>query len=212
MPPKRISATAFAVALAVTACSGGGSSSAGHPSTKRSTTELARASSKLALGRAELVSPHQVLGPLDPATSDAVVAVVQRFVRVASSVPLASGGVARTGRRFSALFTPDAATRAAREDRAALVDDSLPPFGAIKPTAARVALTGLAGPSSPTAAFVVARLVWDVRSVDHPGDRVVRTGELSLIPVGGTWKIAAYDVVVKRTIDGVTTTTTAKSR
>ena len=64
----------------------------------------------------------------------------------------------------------------------------------------------------PATALVVASFVWDVASKLHPGDRVTRTGELSLIPVDGTWRIAAYKVTVKRTIDSITTTTTATSK
>jgi hypothetical protein len=74
-----------------------------------------------------------------------------------------------------------------------------------------VSLTGLAGTMDPKTALVVAKYTWDVRSAEHPDDRILRTGELSLIPVDGQWKIGAYTITVQRTVNNETTTTTATS-
>jgi hypothetical protein len=74
-------------------------------------------------------------------------------------------------------------------------------------------MTGLAGSEDPKTALVVATYTWDVSSAEHPGDRVVRTGELSLVPSSAagktTWRIGAYTIAVERTVGDETTTTTA---
>ena len=173
-----------------------------------SSKEFVKAAVELEVSRAELVSPHKPLGPLDATTRDAVVGVVERLLQITSAGPLAAG---RAGSGFAELFTPDAGTRAANQDREVFFDEGLRQFGELHPDEARVGLTGLAGSMDPATGLVVAKYVWDVESTENPGDRVRRTGELSLIPVDGKWRIGAYTIVVTRTLDDVTTTTTAES-
>lgn len=212
MPPTRLTALAVAVLLAA-GCSGGSSKAASKDDAEdhaqTSSAAVAKPKVDLVVSRAELVSPHQVLGPLDAKTSDAVVGVVEQLLLITSAGPLAEG---KAGRGFADLFTPDAGARAADADRAAMFDEGLPMFGELEPDEARIGLTGLAGSMDPATALVVAEFVWDVGSTEHPDDRVTRTGELSLVLVDGTWRIASYDVTVKRTIDQRTTTTTATSK
>ncbi|MDQ3643334.1 MAG: hypothetical protein M3450_18170, partial [Actinomycetota bacterium] len=54
----------------------------------------------------------------------------------------------------------------------------------------------------------------DLRLIGHINGalvRVTRTGELVLMPEGGTWRIDAYDIQVTRTLADDTTTTTVRS-
>lgn len=212
MPPIRLTALAIAVLLTA-GCSSGGSKDRSPQDdaddAETSSATFTKPKVDLLLSRAELVSPHQALGSLDAKTSDAVAGVVERLLLVTSAGPLAEG---KAGKGFADLFTPDAGARAAGADRAAIFDEGLPLFGELKPTEARVGLTGLAGTMDPATGVVVASFVWDVSSKLHPGDRVTRTGELSLVPGDGTWRIAAYKLSVKRTIDDRTTTTTATTK
>ena len=209
MPPafRRILFVAFAATLAVTGCSGG--SDAKKKPAETSSAEFSRAKVTLDVTRAELVSPHKALGPLEETTTDAVQAVIERLLLVTSAGPLVEG---RAGSGFADLFTPDAGVRAANNDREAFFDEGLPRFGELREREARLGMTGLAGTMDPATGLVVAKYVWDVTSVEHPNDRVTRTGEISLVPVAGHWKIGAYTVVVTRTVDDTTTTTTAKSK
>lgn len=202
MPPTKLAAVALAAVLAV-GCSGGDGDDGAA-----SSTSLAKPTVALDVTRADLVSPHQALGPLDRATRDAVVGVVDDLLRITSAEPLARG---QAGAGFAKLFTGDAGSRAASTDRAAFFDEGLPVFGELKDNDVHVELTGLAGSMDPAIELVVAAFTWDVASVTHPGNRVVRTGELSLVPAAGGWKIAAYTIHVDRTIDDETTTTTAES-
>jgi hypothetical protein len=134
-------------------------------------------------------------------------AVVERLLLVTSAGPLVEG---KAGGGFAGLFTPDAGARAANHDRDVFFDEGVR-LGELNEREARVGLTGLAGSMDPATSLVVAKYVWDVTSAERPDDRVRRIGELSLVPVGGAWKIGAYTVVVTRTIDDSTTTTTATS-
>lgn len=208
MPPARLLAVALAIALTVTACSGGGDSAKKNADAETSSAEFTRASVRLAVSGADLVSPHQKMAPLDGDTAADVVAVVQQLLLVTSAKPLVEG---KPGAGLAELFTRDAGTRVVDHDRAVFFDDSLPRFGTLRPLASRVRLTALAGSTDPSPALVIARYLWDVTSTADPANRVTRNGELSLIKVGGIWKIGAYAISVTRSVDGSTTTTTATS-
>jgi hypothetical protein len=195
-------------ALTVTGCSGGGSSATKKDDTETSSAEFTHASVRLAVSNADLISPHQKLGPLEQNTTDDVVAVVQQLLLVTSAQPLVEG---KARGSVADLFTKDAAAHAAGQDRPVFFDDGLPRFGTLTPVASRVRLTGLAGSQDPSTALVIARFLWDVTSKAHPANRVTRDGELSLVKVGHEWRIGAYTITATRTIDGDTTTTTAST-
>src|SRR5260370_31752443 len=161
MPPvvRRILFGALVATMALTGCT---SSAKKHVATKTSSESFTRATVKLEVSGAELVSPHQVLGPLDPAITDKVRGVVERMLLATSASPLVEG---RAGGDFAELFTPDAGERAANSDRAAFFDEGLPGFGTLHMDTARVGLTGLAGTLDPATALGVAKSDWDVTSV-----------------------------------------------
>lgn len=205
MPPQRLLACALVLALAVTACSGD-DDDGGDAET--SSTQMVRASVDMDVTRAELVSPHAALGPLDAETKDAVAGVIEDLLLVTSASPLVEG---TAGPGFADLFTGDAGARAAGVDRAVLFDEGVPGFGELREEEATIELTGLAGTLDPAAQLVVAEFRWDVTSVERPRDRVTRWGDLQLIPEGDAWKIGAYTMVVTRTVGDETTTTTATS-
>ena len=210
MPPARLVGVALVAALAVTGCSGGGDSAAKKKKdeTEASSAEFTHAAVRLSVSKAELVSPHKALGPLEQSTTEDVVAVVQQLLLVTSARPLVEG---KAGSGLAELFTKDAAAHAAGKDRPVFFDDALPRFGTLTPVASRVTLTGLASTQDGSTALVIARFLWDVTSKTHPTDRVTRDGELSLIKSGGGWRIGAYVITATRTIDGDTTTTTAST-
>lgn len=206
MPPKKLTALAIAVLLAAS-CSGGSSKDAKKDDAETQSSSATATKPKVTLDvtRAELVSPHKDQGALGDKTTVAVADAVQHLLLVTSVGPLTSG---KPGKGFADLFTPDAGARAAGVDRATIFDEGLPRFGELKQKQASVVLTGLAGTMDPATSLVVAHFTWDVASTRHKGDRVVRSGDLSLIPVDGHWRIAAYDITVKRTIADRTTTST----
>jgi hypothetical protein len=209
VPPARLLGVALVAALTVAGCSGGGDSATKKKDdTEASSAEFTRAAVRLAVSKAELVSPHKALGPLEQNTTEDVVAVVQQLLLVTAAKPLVEG---KAGSGLADLFTKDAAARVTGHDRPVFFDDGLPRFGALTPVASRVRLTGLAGSQDPSTALVIARFLWDVTSTSHPANRVTRDGELSFVKVGHEWRIGAYAITATRTIDGATTTSTAST-
>ncbi|MCU1485989.1 MAG: hypothetical protein JWN67_2735 [Actinomycetia bacterium] len=148
------------------------------------------------------VSPRKAVGPLDDVDRASVMKTLQATFDATVVRPLTTG----TAGAIDALFTADAAARAAGPDRVALFDEGLPRVKDLEATRANVRLTALDNGNGP--ALVVAKVDWDVRG---DGVHVQRIGELSLVPVLGVWMVGAYTVITTRTAGGSTTTTTAAS-
>lgn len=151
------------------------------------------------------VGPRAAQRPLDDADRNAAMKSLQATFDATVVDPL------RTGKAGSIdkVFTADAVAHAAGPDRAAIYDEGLPTAKALVADKANVRLTALDGGAGP--ALIVAKIDWDVRSADRKV-RVRRIGELSMVPVFGTWLVGAYTVITTRTVGGSTTTTTAVSR
>ena len=141
---------------------------------------------------ADIVSPNRVTGPLDDATRDAALAVVQRLFDETLVQPALTGKVGTIDK----VFTDDAAARANGPDRASFFDEGLPRVGRLVADKANVRLTALAD-ADDKPVLVVAKYDWDVRSADGKV-RIQRAGELSLIPVLGTWLVGEYTVAAAR--------------
>lgn len=158
---------------------------------------------RLAVVGTERVSPHRTLGPVGEPDRAAVLEVLQTTFDATVVEPLAGNPPAS----IESVFTAPAAERATGADRAALFDEGLPAVDRLVGDKTNVRLTGLEGDDA-SLALVVAKIDWDVRSADG-SVRIQRIGELSLIPVFGSWLVGAYSVITTRTISGATTTTTA---
>jgi hypothetical protein len=206
VPLPKMTAVVLASALALAACSDGDDAEDAREET--SSTSYEQPTVALEIRSADLVSTHAARAPLAPDVASEITEVIEQLLLITSAEPLTVG---EAGAGFAELFTPDAGAQAGGEDRAAIFDEGLPSFGALEPANASIAITALNGAMSTEAAFAVVDLQWDVGGTRDPGDRIIRTGELSLVRGDGGWKIAAYDLHVKRTIADDTTTTTARS-
>jgi hypothetical protein len=139
-----------------------------------------------------------------------VLATLNSYMEAGVLTPLRSGGAAGDlgpllGSEVAARVTPPGA------DRAALVDEGLPPATDIRRDAGVATLSALAGPDG-TISVVTARLDLRLRAqVEGAPLTIARTGELVLLPDGPIWRIDAYDLRVSRDSAGVSTTTTAAS-
>jgi hypothetical protein len=125
-----------------------------------------------------------------------VLATLNRYLDGALVAPLRSGTVAPG---LPALFTATAAQRLNGPDRATLVDDGTgSPNRQVGVDDASMSLTGLLAPDGSIS--VVAAKVDVALRAGGPRDatRVSRSGELVLVPDGGTWKIDGYDLKVTR--------------
>lgn len=108
----------------------------------------------------------------------------------------------RTGKPAAALdglFTGAALAKVSSPgaERAAMVEEGAPLSGEVAQDRADVRLTAVTGPGG-AVEFVTAQidLAHSVPSGDGFVD-VLRSGEVVLVPDGGTWRIDAFDVVAK---------------
>jgi len=195
---RRTVVTALLVALVAMACSSGTKEPQGRPGV----TGTREINLRLQVTNAELVSPHQVIGPLATPTRDAVVDVLQKLFDATMIRPLTG----KPSGPVEALFTTDAAEHANGADRTVIFDEDVPEIPVAVADKRDVQLTALAGDDN-APALVVARVDWHVRNKKGTVN-VWRSGELSLIPAFGTWVVGAYTLVVGRLVGGETTTTT----
>ena len=153
-------------------------------------------------------------GRVTPAAFDAawagVLETLNRYLEAAVLQPLRSGGPAGD---LTPLFTSPAVQRvmAVGPDRVAFIDENLPPVSDLRQEAAVAGLNALAGPDGVLSVVTVGL---DLRLIGHVGGatvKVVRTGELVLVPQGGSWRIDAYDIRVTRAVGENTATTTVRS-
>jgi len=208
VPLPKMTAVVLALFVTLGAACSGGSDGDGDAAEETSSTAFEQPTVALEVRSADLVSTHAARAPLAADVTSEITEVVEKLLTITSAEPLTLG---EAGGGFAELFTPDAGAAAAGEDRAAFFDEGLPSFGTLEPANTSIAITALNGAMTTDAAFAVVDLQWDVGGTRDPGDRIVRTGELSLVRGDGGWKIAAYDVHVQRTIAEETTTTTASS-
>lgn len=144
------------------------------------------------------------------ATWAGVLDTLNRYLESAVLTPLRTGGPAGD---LAPLFTGPAAAKVttATPDRSAFIDEGLPALSDVRKDTALARLTALAGSDG---AVSVATAVLDLRLTGHVAGapvKVVRTGELVLVPEGGRWRIDAYELKVVRTLDEDSTTTTVRS-
>jgi hypothetical protein len=202
---RRSVVAALLLCLVASACSSGKK----EPQAKPGVTEqhtVAGGDLTLDVVAWDLVSPAHALGPLDEGNRAAAMKTLQRTFDATVVQPVKTG---KSG-SVAAVFTPDAAARADGQDRAALFDEGLPRVRDLLGDKTNVRLTALAGADGKPA-LVVAKIDWDLRSADGKV-RVQRIGELSMVPVLGTWLVGAYTVMTNRTVGGATTTTTAVAK
>lgn len=156
----------------------------------------------------------QTAGTVTQATFDAawagVLATLNAWLQAGVLTPLRTGGPAGD---LAPLFTALAVGRVTTgPDRAAFIDEGLPPASDVRSDAAVAGLTALAGTDG-TMSVVTARLDLRLRAQASGAPVTVsRSGELVLLPEGGTWRIDGYDIRASRTFAGApTTTTTARA-
>jgi hypothetical protein len=200
-PKSLAAALALVLCLALTGCTHGEKKQARKPpdSTQTSAVQL----DLVPFGNAESVSPARVTRPLDEATRAAGLAVVQKWFEASSLDPLLKGKAGS----IDAIFTSDAVRQAATLDRNAMYDEGLPRVSRVKATQHTVQLIGF-NDDADQPSILVAKFVWDLHG-DGTRVHVARHGELILTPGFGLWFVSAYEVTAERTVNGVTTTTTA---
>jgi hypothetical protein len=192
-------ASAAALVLALAACSGGPTASS-SPTTTEAPARLG-----VTVTAADVQSAVTPAPAFPADVRDQVVATIDRYLQAASVTAITTGKApAELEQAFSATARP----RLATADRQTLADEGLP-RARVDEARADVALTALVGPDG-SVAVVVARLAEHVEGAG--GLTVTRTGDFTLVPEDGGWRIDSYDVAVTREVPGQpATTTTAAS-
>ena len=133
-----------------------------------------------------------------------VAEALDRYLEKAVLAPLRSGEPAED---LSAVFAGVAAEQVAGPDRAALVDEGLPPVGSLvleKATATVAVLAGRGGEAGLATAHISTVLRGTIGTAPLT---VERFGILELEPDGDTWKITGYEMRASRdTVDEPATT------
>ncbi len=197
-------AGAAALALVATGCSGGGGGTkSAVKTTVKARVEVTRGAVGIASAR---LDPPVVV---DDAVRNQMLDTVKRYIQAATIDPLRTG---RGGPALAPLFTASAATRVQGSDRAVLVDEGLPSAtGDITAKTLPVAITVLA---DQTGNLVLATAEFDVSvgtQTAHGPVKIRRVGQLTLAPDAGIWKIAGFDLSVRRDGKGITDTAKTKS-
>lgn len=221
-PVRRLACLVLAVALAAAGGCRRGSESAAPPapstaapaaSAPATTTPTVPPAIRITATPAGVESMRREPVAIPGEVHDAVVATLNTWLDLGVVKPLLSGQPAAG---LDAAFTPEAGARLTpgSPDRAAMLEEGAP--AGVHPEAASAALVGLAAPDGSLSLVTALVEVAFVRSLGPDRVRVVRTGEVLLVPAAGGWRIDGYDVVARRDTlpppaAAATTTTTARA-
>jgi hypothetical protein len=192
------------LAMVAGACSKGGSKGAAGRAT--TTTEVP-------VAVAFNVTSFDVEAAADPvagaaaAAQDGIQATLNRWLDEAVLRPLRSGQPAGD---ISPFFTTPTRERiATTPDRAAFVDEGIPPVSGVRPGTASLAMVALADPDGNIPLVSVHFDLTLGGTVEGTSLGVEHTGDLFMVPEGDGWLIDGYDIRSTRATEGATTTTTA---
>ncbi len=202
LPAVRRPVVVIALVALAAACSGGGSEPAAPPPTEPPPATIAW---EFIGGEVHAVRPPTP-GLPDDVTAK-VTATLERYLADAVVGPLQSGQPAAD---LGPVFTGPVLVRVNGPDRAALVDEGLPPAPRLRSEAATAHVATLAGEDQ-AVTVAAAAIILRLHTGGADSVAIVRTGDLVLVPEGDGWKIDGYDIRTTRdSADGAATTTTAR--
>jgi hypothetical protein len=210
-----LAAGAVAVAAVLAACSGGGGASKQTASTAAATTTASSVATTattapattttLATGPADLGAPTITAaqtttldgtGAIDPALQGRITDAVHTYVNAATGTPLGTGQAAV----LDGVLTAGATSRLTTASRDALTDEGLPALAGVKTDHANVSINAFQGPDQ----TMVVNAVIDVAvTATEPGGgpvKIARTGTLTFVNDGGTWRIDSFQLNVERDV------------
>jgi hypothetical protein len=134
-------------------------------------------------------------GKLDPALQSQVLDTVTKYVQMAISAPL--GGSTATV-AVDQFLTAQAAKALTADRRAVLTEEGVPAMQSAQATTNTVSITGLVGTDSVTG-VVNAHLDLVITGTARGlAASIKRSGDFTLIPDQGSWRIDAFDMSVER--------------
>jgi hypothetical protein len=205
------------IVVVLAACSGGGKDSSGisvHtvvPTTTTSngggtttrlatTTTVANSGVSIAAPTVGAVATESTAGEegkLDPTLQAQVLATVTKYVQLAVTAPL-SGST--TPVAVDQFLTASAVSALTADRRAVLTDEGVPAMQSAQATTDTVSITGLVGTDSQIG-VVSARLELVIAGTTNGvATSIKRSGDLTLVPDNGVWRIDAFDMSVERNL------------
>jgi hypothetical protein len=192
------------LAMVAGACSKGGSKGAAGRATTTTDVPVAIAFATTSFDVEAAADP--VAGAASGAQAG-IEATLNRWLDEAVLRPLRSGQPAGD---IGALFTTPTRERiATTPDRAAFVDEGIPPVSGVRPGTASLAMVALADPDGGIPVVSVHLDLTLGGTVDGTPLGVEHTGDLFMVAEGDAWLIDGYDVRSTRATASATTTTTA---
>jgi hypothetical protein len=198
------------------ACSGGSSSNQQTASTGADTSTTAApaavtttaaptTTTTLATGPADLGAPSIVAaqtvsaggaGAIDPTLQAQIADAVHTYVNAASGTPLGTGQAAV----LDGVLTAAAAGRLTAASRDALTDEGLPALAGVKADHTNLAIDAFVGPDQSTVVNATIDVAVTATEAGGGAVKIARTGTLTFVNDGGTWRIDAFQLNVERDV------------
>jgi hypothetical protein len=140
-------------------------------------------------------SPAGEEGKLDPALQSQVLDTVTKYVQLAISAPL---GGSTTSVAVDQFLTAQAVTALTPDRRAVLTEEGMPAMQSAKATTNTVSITGLVGTDSAVGVVSAHLDLVIAGTTSGVAASIKRSGDLTLIPDQGSWRIDAFDMSVER--------------
>jgi hypothetical protein len=206
---------ALGLVAVLAACSGGGSSNkqTASSSVQTSTTTAAPAvtttaaptTTTLTTGPADLGAPSIVAAQtvsaggtaaIDPTLQSQIADAVHTYLNAASGTPLGTGQAAV----LDGVLTAAAAGRLTPASRDALTDEGLPALAGVKADHTNLAIDAFVGPDQSTVVNATVDIAVSATETSGGAVKIARTGTLTFVNDGGTWRIDAFQLNVERDV------------
>jgi hypothetical protein len=134
-------------------------------------------------------------GKLDAALQSQVLDTVTKYVQLAISAPLAGS---TTPVAVDQFLTAHATTALTADRRAVLTEEGVPAMQSAQATTNTVTITGLVGTDSQMGVVNAHLDLVIAGTTKGVAASIKRSGDLTLIPDSGGWRIDAFDMSVER--------------
>ena len=166
---------------------------------------MAPTTTTLATGPADLGAPSVVAaqtvsaggtGAIDPTLQAQIADAVHTYVNAASGTPLGTGQAAV----LDGVLTAAAAGRLTAASRDALTDEGLPALAGVKADHTNLAIDAFVGPDQSTVVNATIDVAVSATEAGGGAVKIARTGTLTFVNDGGTWRIDGFQLNVERDV------------
>ena len=134
-------------------------------------------------------------GKLDPTLQSHVLDTVTKYIQLAITAPLAGS---TTPVAVDQFLTAQATTALTADRRAVLTEEGVPAMQSAQATTNTVTITGLVGADSQMGVVSAHLDLVIAGTTNGVASSIKRSGDLTLVPDNGVWRIDAFDMSVER--------------